>query len=393
MQTKQIVLISIILFFLAIVLISPNAEAVGVGVSPATLHFSNMLRDGYAEGFITSSVGTDNFVSVSAVPRGEIAEWIDFPEGPLLQVNKDNPGRFKIVVTPPSDVANGIYNGFIRFTTSPLGEITTGAGSAVTVSVDASISVGITDTQFLKCTATGFVIKDTEEGQPLLLSINVFNEGNVRVRPEVDVTIWNQRQDKIVETFSFKADKGALPTTRETFFFNLPNKNLDIAQYWADITVRPCQDSKLLTFDIVEPGTLALDGILKTIITKVWAEVGEITQIIAVFQNIGESPVKAKFKGNVQLDGRVIQILESEQVVVGIGEEANLTTFFTPGVPGRFIVKGRVFYGNKQTFDNTGIINVAGIRINYILIAIYGLVVALLVFIIYRLYKRRMRAY
>ena len=111
----------------------------------------------------------------------------------------------------------------------------------------------------------------------------------------------------------------------------------------------------MLTFDIVEPGTLGSDGILKTIITKVWAEQNEIVPIIAVFQNVGETPVRAKFKGTVQESGRILDTLESEEVLANVGQEVNLTTFFTPKQPGKYIAKGRVYYGSKQTYENTGI--------------------------------------
>ena len=294
---KKIILIPLVLFALAFLFIGmPSTQAAGIGASPGFIHFDNMLRNGYAEGFVTVSIGTADFVGVTATPKGEIADWFEFPEGPHFMVNAANPKHFKIVIRPPDDVANGDYEGFIRFTTSPLGKVTSGAGSAIQVSVDVKIKVTITDLQFLKCQATGFVIKDAEQGQPILFSASIYNKGNVRIKPAIDVTIWNQRQDKIVDTFNKQLSQEILPTTKQTVFFNIPSTNLVIAQYWASITVNPCQDNKLLTFDIVEPGTLGLEGVLKTIITKVWAERNEIVPIVAVFQNLGETPVKAKFK-------------------------------------------------------------------------------------------------
>jgi len=389
----SLILISLFSLIFIISLIPLTQAAVGVGASPASLHFDNMLRDGYAEGYITVSVGSDEFVSVSATPKGDIAEWMDFPEGPYSQINKNNLKKFKIIIRPPSDVANGVYKGTIRFTTSPLGTISSGAGSAIQVSIDVVITVTITDLQFLRCKASSFEIRDTEQGQPILFITNVRNEGNVKIKPGVDITIWNQRQDKIVNTFNLNSNEEILPTTSKSIFFNMPSTNLGLSQYWASITVKPCQDNKLLTFDVVEPGTLSSDGILKTIITKIWAEPNEIVPIVAVFQNFGEFPVKAIFKGNVQESGRILQIIESGEKTVNVGEEANLTTFFTPKSPGRYIVKGRVYYGSKQTYENTGIINVQGTKINTFMVILYSLIVILLIFIIYKLYKRKMRMY
>ncbi len=390
MKNKILYLIyaSILIIFLLSLSI-PNTEAVGVGVSPATLHFGNMLREGYAEGYFYVSVGTDDFVTVSVSPRGEIAEWLEFPDGAQFEVNKVNQKRFKVVIKPPADVANGVYSGVITFTTAPLGSVEGAVGSAIQASVEARITIEITDLQFLKCKVKNFEIKSTEENQPILISVRVQNEGNVRVKPEVSVVVWNQRQDEVVKSFNLKTSENVLPTTEKDFFFSPSSEDLGISQYWADLSVSPCEDSKLLTFDIVEPGSLALDGIFKTILTKVWVDIGEITPVTAVFQNVGEAAVKAKFRGNVELNGRVVQLLETEEVVVDVGETTNLTTFFTPKGPGRYIIRGRIYYGNKQTFENTGIINVLGTVINWPLIIVYSLIVLLLIFIIYKLSRRR----
>jgi len=398
MQIKKPIFTLIAFLFLvglvSLVFILPQAKAqVGVGASPGTLHFNNMLRGGYAEGFVTVSVSKDDFVSVTAKPRGQVAGWLEFPEGLHYQVNKGNSARIKVIMRPPPDVANGVYSGVIRFTTSPLGTITSGVGSAIQVSIDVIITVEITDIQFLRCRADGFRIRSTEENQPVSFSVNVLNDGNVRVTPNADVVIWNQKQDRIIKTFNLGSGREILPTTRTSLFLTFPSSDLAISQYWAEIIINPCEDSRLLTFDVLREGTLALDGILKTIITKVWADVGEVVPIIAVFKNIGENPVKATFVGTVELDGRIIELIESDEIRVDVGEEANLTTFFTPKSPGRYIVKGKVLYGIKETFEKTGIINVAGVRLNYPVIAVYLLVVAFLIFIIYRLYKRRIRVY
>lgn len=393
MKSKKFVLTFSLLFFLLSLVISiPSTNSqVGIGVSPGFIYFKNVLRDGYAENFFVVSVGSDRSVRVTATANGYIADWLEFPDGTVFEVNRTHPKKFRVIVRPPSDVANGKYTGFIRFTTAPLGKVTSGLGSAIEVSIDAKVVVEITDLQYLICKATSFTVSDVEKDQPVLLSFNLHNTGNVRVRPKVDITIWNKDQDKIVETFNLESSKEVLPTRKETIFFNFPVSSLDISQYWASITVKPCQDYALLPFGVFEPGTLGLDGILKTIITKVLAEPGEIIPIIAIFENVGKNPVKAKFKGHVEFGGRIIKLLESGEKIVNVGEEVNFTTYFTPKSPGRYVVKGRVFYGIKQTYENTGIINVLGTRVNWPVVIVYSTIVILLIIIIYRLYKRKTR--
>jgi len=152
----------ILMIFAALILLSsiPNIEApVGVGASPATLHFSKMLRGGYAEGFITVSVGKDEFVGVTATPRGSIATWFFFPEGSSFEVNRANPKRIKFIVQPPSDAPNGVYSSVIGIQTSPLGDPGEGVGTSIQVGVDVKVTVEITDLQFLQCDANSFQIK------------------------------------------------------------------------------------------------------------------------------------------------------------------------------------------------------------------------------------------
>jgi len=392
MQIKKSIFMLALLFFVVLVasIFIPQVEAqVGVGVSPGILHFNNVLRGGYAEGFVTVSVSRDEPVSVTAKPRGQVASWLTFEEGPHYQVSRSNPARIKVIVNTPPDVANGIYTGVIRFTTSPLGTITSGAGTAIQVSIDVLITVEVTDVQFLSCKADSFRILNAEVGQPISFSANILNNGNVRVTPSASVVIWDKEQEKIIKTLSVTSNKELLPTTRGAVFLNFPSSDLEISQYWAEITVVPCRDTRLLTFDVLEEGALSLDGVLKTIITKVWADVGEIVPITAVFQNLGVAPVKSRFVGHVELDGKTVELLESEEVVARVGEDTELTTFFTPETPGRYLVKGKVIYSNKETFEATGIINVGGIKINYPIVLVYSLIVALLIFIIYRLFKRR----
>ena len=384
---------ALILFSLALLITSsslPPAQAqVGVGASPSSQHFENLLRGGYAEGYITVSVNSDEYIGVSVEPRGDIKEWFSFPDGTSFKVKRDSPARIKFLLLPPTDAANGRYAGHIRFSTSSLGTPEGQIGSSVQVGIDAVVTATITDQQYLKCRATSLQLKDTEESQPIIFSANIQNEGNVRVRPSVDVTLWNQKQDKILKTYNVDSGKEILPTTKDSISVGIQSSDLKISQYWASVTVTPCGENRLLSFDVREAGSLSLDGVLKTIITNIKAEVGEITPVIAVVQNIGESAVKARFKGNVESSGRIVELLESEELLVQPGSEMNLTTFFTPKEPGRYIIKGRVYYGNKQTFENTGIVNVLGTKINYPVIIVYTLVVALLIFIIFRLRTRR----
>ena len=136
---------------------------------------------------------------------------------------------------------------------------------------------------------------------------------------------------------------------------------MSIGQYWAKVTVYPGDGiiyQELLTFDLMAKGSMKIKGELIAIVNKVWVNVNEVVRIDAVFKNTGELPTYAKYKGEVYLGEELVSVLESEELMVAVGETVNLTTYFTPKKSGRYIARGVVFYEKKVTFTKDGIINV-----------------------------------
>jgi len=385
MREKNIIFSMLVLLLVALSS-TEHAEAPSIGVSPGYLSIDNMLRGGYAERFVTVSVSTDNPVTVSAVAGGDIADWFEFNTS--FQVSRDDPYRVKIISRPPADVRNGIYSGHITFTTSSLGEVGGEAGSAVQASVRVGITVSITDEQIVVCNVDSVEVKLTEQGLPVSFSYGVENNGNVRLSPSVNIAVWDQEQTRILKTYTSRGDS-VLPTTRQQNVVNMPASDLELGQYWADFSINECYFSELLTFDIVERGSLTANGVLHGIFNQPWVVVGENVPLYVTFENVGEGPVLAKFKGNAHLGERVVKLLESEELLVQPGEKTNLTLFFTPNKKGKYVIKGRVFYESKRTFEKFSILNVAGGSVDITVIALYSLIALLLLFITYKLYKRK----
>ena len=384
MRKQNITFSAVIL--LALLFFVSNAEAASIGVSPGYLSIDNMLRGGYAERFVTVSVSTDRPVTVTAAAGGDIAGWFEFNTS--FPVSRDNPYRLKIISRPPADVANGEYGGYITFTTSSLGDVEGQAGSAVQASVRVAIATQITDEQIVDCNIDSVEVKPTEQGLPVTFSYGVENNGNVRLSPTINIAVWDQEQTRIVKVHNAKG-KEVFPTTQESGSINMPAQELVIGQYWADFSISECLFSQLLTFDVVEKGTLAADGILHGIFNKPWVVVGENVPIFITFENVGEGPVLAKFNGNAQLGERVVKLLESEELLVQPGEKTNLTLFFVPNKKGKYIIKGRVFYESKRTFEKFSILNVTGGAVDVTVVVLYSIIALLLLFIGYRLYKRK----
>ena len=55
--------------------------------------------------------------------------------------------------------------------------------------------------------------------------------------------------------------------------------------------------------------------------------VEDTTTIEAIFENIGEKMVEARFKGHILFNDKIIQLLESEPLEVPISSSANFTFF------------------------------------------------------------------
>jgi len=193
----------------------------------------------------------------------------------------------------------------------------------------------------------------------LELSSTVKNTGNVRLKPTFSVDIWDKFQTKIIYSTSVQEDNEVLPTTQRTFL-NSFEHDLELGQYWAVIHEETCDNGRTLTFSIMDIGGVSDRGELLRIDNEPWAETNDIIRIAAIFKNLGTRVVNAKFKGTIELDDRIIEVIETDSLNVPPGELSELESFFNPKEPGRYMVRGRVIYNNKLTFTKASQINVRG---------------------------------
>ncbi|HLD97562.1 MAG TPA: hypothetical protein VI934_04415, partial [Candidatus Nanoarchaeia archaeon] len=72
-----------------------------------------------------------------------------------------------------------------------------------------------------------------------------------------------------------------------------------------------------------------------------------------VFYNSGKNTVIAQLKGTVKKDGKLAGLTNSDQIEVEPGKVEKLVAYFTPTLPGKYSVTGRVNYNNKLTFEKS----------------------------------------
>jgi hypothetical protein len=356
---KQKIITTLILSIILIIIINTGiAQAALLGVNRARLNYENVLRGGYAEQQITISMGSPNNIQVYYEARGEIADWITIePKEGTLLVNENNPGILNVIVEPPTDARVDTYEATILITTGALGNITSQMGTNVVVAFEVKITVNITDTQIISCTAGGISLNTIEINEENTLIANIKNTGNVRIRPQFEMKIYSQMHEKLIKEYNYRHDEEITPTKTSTIQ-NKINLGLEPGQYWAEITEPVCGAKSLITFSVLDRGGISDEGELVMLRTNTWASTNEIIPITATFKNHGTRTVSAQFKGIITKDGKIIKIIESDIIDARPDEEITLEMYHTAQETGQYRVQGRVHYNQKVTYERGTIINV-----------------------------------
>ncbi|MBW2990762.1 hypothetical protein KY348_03590 [Candidatus Woesearchaeota archaeon] len=357
---KSSVLLTILLVIMFFLLSSNMAEATVIGANKGIVNFKNVLKNGYAQELVTLTTDTDFNLSITYKVEGEITDWvrIEPPDQPFF-IKKDNPYTVAVIVEPPEDAKNQEYSGSVRFLTGALAGPGGQFGTAVRAAINIRLGAEITGQEIVSCSAAGFQLEDVEEGYPLEFYAVINNQGNVRLKPEFILEFWNQDQSELVETFRFTVNESILPTVQKRIFHSLEH-DLDIGQYWVKISTPMCgaAGSDFLTASVIERGGVSDKGELIKIENEPWVKAGDIVPIDAVFRNTGTRVVSAKFKGTISSGDEIFKIIDTDPLDVIPGETVNLRTYFNPVQEGQYMIKGRVLYNKKLTFEKGSVLNV-----------------------------------
>ena len=391
----------IILTFLLVIFFvgnTINSSATNIGVSPGVITFDQMLRGGYAQRDVTVGINTNKNVYVTLEPYGAIKDWLEVSENVLLITPEKQQAKIQVIIRPPDNVPNGPYQGGIKFKTSGLGDIVEGqVGTVVSAAVDLVINIGITDVQIIQCRARSFTVNSAEIGEDIVFGLNVANDGNVLLTPQVTIDIWDQEQKNIVAFLDYN-EASVLQTSEQDMQVILDSATLSPGQYWAEVSVPVCLvEDFLLTFDILEEGALSAEGVITTINAPVWIDKDQTFPINVIFKNTGEKAVDAYFKGQISRGDKILEILESDELRVPKGENVSFDFFYSAKDIGRHVISGKVFYEKKRTFEGSAVFNVreseAGSPWGIILAVIVTLILAYFVWKIRQGKKKKPKFY
>ncbi len=365
--TKVIVVIAILLA------LCPIADAsLGIGIAPVNFTLSDALRGGGYEQTITVfNAGNQSDTFLLSV-EGECGDWISFcKEGgltPMTEILIPAEGRVSVtaMINIPSNAENRNYTATIYAKSIP--KNVTGEGGAIMgalVRIPQSVIIQVTGTQILKGTVKSITTTDTEIGYPLKIKVEFQNEGNVISRPTISCCITKNNtlvNSSIVDTFVY-AETGIKPGKTDTITVLWNTTGKEPGDYNVSVNVSLGEEliaAKVLPVTILPRGALTRKGELKSLYIEGEPQVNRVIKIIAEFENTGMIDTKAKFTGEVYCDGEFIDIVDSDEMLVTVGDTANLVSYYKILTPGAYLINGSVLYEGRETEALDASFSVAG---------------------------------
>lgn len=352
----RIVLIALLLLLLSGVTLFPVA-ATGIAVTPSHLEISDSLRGGEYERNITIYNPDNELTDYTLTASGGAGEWISFykQDDPVSLVNRVTiPGnsnvRMLVKFAIPQDAANGEHKATIFVASVPVEEASGGSGQVVSLAVPVAVTIFVTGSQILSGVVDGISTDDVEVKYPLRIKVQFHNTGNVVATPLISVKIITQNGTTINNFTS--SEFNVKPQKHETILLEWDTTGKEPGDYIANISVT-LGDSVIkqeqLNFAILPTGTLTRSGSLTELIFEGEPDLGVLTMIQATFVNTGKIDTKAKFIGDVYHNGTLVDTLQSEELLVAVGNMELLKSYFKPDQPGEYRIKGYVIYEGEKT--------------------------------------------
>ncbi|MBA7572769.1 hypothetical protein ES708_14555 [subsurface metagenome] len=352
----RIVLITLLLLLLSGITLFP-VVATGIAVTPSHLEISDALRGGEFERNITIYNPDSEITSYTLSASGDAGLWISFfkqddPTSPVDRVTIPGNENVRILVkfTIPHDAANGEHKATIIVTSVPAEEASGGSGQVVSLAAPVAVTIFVTGSQILSGVVNGISADDVEVKYPLRIKVQFHNTGNVVATPQITIEITTQ-DGTTINNFT-SSEFNIKPERRETILLEWDTTGKEPGDYIANISVT-LGDSVIkqeqLNFAILPTGTLTRSGSLTELIFEGEPGLGVLTMIQATFVNTGQIDTKAKLVGEVYHNDILVDTLQSEELLVAVGNTEFLEAYFKPDQPGEYRVKGYVIYEGKKT--------------------------------------------
>jgi len=344
------------LIALMVLSLSAPASAVGVGIGPSELTIANALRGGeYTKTITIVNPGQDES-TINLTTEGEAGEWlslykIDDLTKPVEELSIAGKGRstIKVKIDIPPDVSSGTYTAtiFAKTAHGKVEDAEVGVGTALRVPV--SVTIEVTGTQILTGIVKHISARDTEVHYPLRIEVLFQNTGNVVAKPTIKTAI--TQKGSVIYSFDHTYEE-VRPGALDTLSAEWDTTGMEVGDYGAQVTVSLNNEvlaTQELSFKLLPVGTLSRQGDLTEITYEGKPSVGKIIKILAGFENTGEIDTRAKFIGEVYMNGDLIDTIESEELLVPVRNTGTLATYLEIETPGSYTIKGHAIYKGKTT--------------------------------------------
>ena len=335
-----------------------NVSALSIGIAPSSFTIDDVQRGGiYDQRIIVGNRGNESCTCEFA-GTGEIGAWASFyaSDGETLINMTEVPGKgSKRVIARfaiPNETANGSYTGGVYVQTIPgnaTGNATGGAAADVVLRLPSSGTIVVTGKQNLTGIVTNITALDTEVDNILRIKVEFQNTGDVIATPAINVTI--ATNGSLVDCIYY--DKtGVMPGANETIPVEWDTTGQIPGNYSVNVSVSLDSDvlaAKDMTVRILPPGTLARAGDLIAITSEGELSTGQTVKIVATFVNTGAIDTNAKFVADVYVNGTLSGEINSDELVIPVGEKSDLTALLDLAIQGDYEIKGYALYDGKST--------------------------------------------
>lgn len=329
-----------------------------LSVGPTVVHIPNALRGAEYRTTIFLYNNNDFDENVTFNATESINDMISF-----YAIN-DTSNKLEYIIVPknsiskvymelkiPENLSNGNYSGtiFVMQQTQKIDNNSKGNYSTVNIVIPINVTFNVVGTENLNLTVYKITTRNTEINYPLEIRIFFNNTGNVIAIPIINITFTKDGMyiDKLQSTDKIQ------PQTIHTKLMIWNTTGKIAGHYIAHITITLRSKiimMKNLSFQLLPPGTFTRKGELKSLSYSGTIGKNKIIKILAKFQNTGEIETKAKFVGEVYLNGQLIDTIESEELSVPAFSSATLISYLRLGKEtGEYTIKGFVIYEGKKT--------------------------------------------
>lgn len=354
-----------LLLLIAICQLTPIVSGGGGGVIPSYIGVENALRGMEYRKSIRIFNGGNTSAVFHLDASGEIEEWVSFYQDSNLsiQINSTTvpPYAKKLIYVKfsiPSTASNGKHSGTIYAELISRGN---GSNQSIPLKIrfPVQVDVYVTGEQILDGKVNRISLKCTEVEQPVVIGVDFSNTGNVIAEPIIKVNITRDgiRIDHIVHAC------GPVNVGEGKYIEILwDTSNREPGRYNATMEVY-LQNYRMiyrknLSFELLPRGTLTRKGNLIDLRYEGKAVEGGMIKVIGVFENEGKVETSAKFIAEVYLDDKLIDVKESEEVIVPVGKSFSFVVYVNLTKSGKYKINGYVIYETNTTGIKTITIDV-----------------------------------